>query len=266
MQPPTFTAPLVTSAATLQFALTVSDGSLTATDRVDVVVENVNHAPLANAGIDQTVAEGSPVTLNGVSSSDPDNDAITYSWNQLSGSQVVLSDTTSATPQFQAPQVNLGGDALVFGLQVNDGELSSIADTITVAVLDLNDPPACERAQPSSTLLWPPNHKLMPITITGVSDPNNDQVIVTINKVTQDEPVSGLGDGDTAPDAVVIQEGQVSVRAERSAQNNGRIYTIHFTANDDQGGSCAGTVTVGVPKDKLAAPIDSDQIYDATQQ
>ena len=39
------------------------------------------------------------------------------------------------------------------------------------------------------------------ITIQNVKDPNNDPVTIKVTKVMQDEPVNGLGDGDTAPDA-----------------------------------------------------------------
>ena len=42
-------------------------------------------------------------------------------------------------------------------------------------------------------------------------------------------------DGNTAPDAV-IQDGAVSVRAERSGKGNGRVYQISFNADDGKGG------------------------------
>lgn len=260
---PTFNAPLVTTSASLQFSLTVSDGSLTATDQITVLVENVNHPPVADAGVDQTVNEGSQVTLDGRNSSDPDNDLLSFSWTQLSGGQVVLSDTIVPTPQFQAPQVGLGGDTLVFGLRTNDGAINSAEDTVSVKVLDLNDPPACTLAQPKHPLLWPPNHKLVPIVITGISDANNDQVTLSITRVEQDELVDGHGDGDTARDAF-YHAGWAFVRAERSGAGDGRIYIIYFTATDGQGGSCSGSVKVGVPKNRNTAPVDSGLRYDST--
>lgn len=64
--------------------------------------------------------------------------------------------------------------------------------------------------------------------------------------VTQDEPIDGLGDRDTAPDAV-IQGGTVLVRADRAGNGNGRVYRIAFEANDGAGGVCSGHVLVPAP-------------------
>src|SRR5439155_19169645 len=44
-----------------------------------------NHFPVADAGPDQAVNEGTRVTLNGGGSSDLDRDALNYSWVQTAG-------------------------------------------------------------------------------------------------------------------------------------------------------------------------------------
>ena len=67
--------------------------------------------------------------------------------------------------------------------------------------------------------------------------------------MTQDEPVNGLGDGDTTPDAV-LQGGSVLLRAERSGLGTGRIYTVKFSATDTKGAACTGTIAVCVPHDR----------------
>jgi hypothetical protein len=262
---PSFTAPSVTSAgATLRFDLTVTDGIDQATDSVQVHVEAANHPPIANAGADQTKDEGILVTLDGTNSSDPDGDVLTYRWTQLGGPAVSLSDPQSGRPSFTAPLVSAGGVTLLFQLVVNDGLAGSAPDQVTVTVLNRNDPPACGQARPSAALLWPPNHKLVEITLSGVTDPENDPVTLTITGVTQDEPVNGTGDGDTSPDAV-IQGGKVLLRAERSGNGNGRVYHISFTARDMDGGACTGFVTVGVPHNNKGTPIDGGQGYDSTR-
>jgi hypothetical protein len=263
---PTFTAPIVTggvgSAETLTFELTVSDGALTHSETVVVTVEQVNHQPGANPGPPQTVHSGSPVTLDGSASGDPDGDPIGFAWLQVGGPSVALANADTANPSFTAPPVS-GAETLTFRLTVDDGDLYDEAD---VAVTVTNGVPRCELALPSPRLLWPPNHGLRQVSITNVTDPNADGVTITVTEVTQDEPVNGLGDGDTSPDAV-IQGAGVLLRAERAGSGNGRVYRVSFTADDGQGGVCDGAVEIGVPKSMKPGqgPIESGQAYDSTQ-
>ena len=37
----------------------------------------------------------------------------------------------------------------------------------------------------------------------GAADADNNAIVITVTKVTQDEPVNALGDEDTSPDAVI---------------------------------------------------------------
>ncbi|MEZ5694856.1 MAG: autotransporter domain-containing protein [Sphingomonadaceae bacterium] len=95
-----------------------------------------NQAPLADAGADiANAVPGSLVTLDGSASSDPDNDAITYSWVQISGPAVTLDDATSPTPSFTAPG-GAGSTPIIFQLTVNDGTVSSVVDIVTISFLD----------------------------------------------------------------------------------------------------------------------------------
>jgi hypothetical protein len=82
--------------------------------------------PIANAGADKTVDEGTLVTLDGSASYDPDGDPITYQWEQIQGPSVTLSDPNSPTPSFTAPFVDVI-TTLKFRLTVSDGSLSSSA-------------------------------------------------------------------------------------------------------------------------------------------
>jgi hypothetical protein len=174
----------------------------------------------------------------------------------------VLTGANTASPTFTAPSVVGGGATLTFQLVVSDGQASSAADTINIQVQDTNDPPVCTLAQPSVASLWPPNHTMVPVSILGVTDPNNQAVTITFNTVTQDEPVNGLGDGDTSPDAAVSGN-QVLLRAERAGTGNGRVYVVRFTATDDQGGSCSGTVKVAVPQSKKDPAGEGPQLYNS---
>ncbi|GLH99380.1 hypothetical protein Pa4123_46560 [Phytohabitans aurantiacus] len=110
--------------------------------------------------------------------------------------------------------------------------------------------------------LWPPNHKFVAVTLTGATDPDGDKTTLTITGVTQDEPLDGLGDGDTAPDAAVVagRTDQVQLRAERSGTGDGRVYRISFTVSDGKD-RCTGTVYVGVPHDQSGDPaVDTKSV------
>lgn len=263
---PTFTAPLIAGGIsgmeTLTFELTVSDSALSATDQVTVFVEQVNHAPVADAGNPQTVHSGTLVTLNGSASQDPDGDPITLQWTQVDGPMVALTNATSTNPSFVAPPVP-GSTGLTFRLTVSDTQLTGDAE---VVITVKNGPPLCNLARPVPSVLWPPNHGMVVVGISGVTDPDDASVTITIQSATQDEPVNGVGDGDTSPDAV-IQGDKVLLRAERSGKGNGRVYEIRFTADDGQGGTCSGSGTVGVPhsmKPGMSA-VDDGQLYDSIQ-
>jgi hypothetical protein len=96
----------------------------------------VDQPPVANAGLDLTVAAMSPVTLDGSGSYDPVNSTDSYRWKQISGTPVTLSDPTAMTPIFTAPAGSDSQNAdLVFMLTVTDvtDQLSDTAKcTVTV--------------------------------------------------------------------------------------------------------------------------------------
>jgi subtilisin-like proprotein convertase family protein len=91
-----------------------------------------NMAPTANAGMDQSVNECTPVMLNGGGSSDPDGgpSPLTYAWAQTAGPTVVINNPTSSTPTFEAPAVP-SNTVLTFQLTVSDGAAMAM-DTINV--------------------------------------------------------------------------------------------------------------------------------------
>ncbi len=91
-----------------------------------------NIAPTANAGPDQTVLQGTLVTLNGTGSSNGGDGpaALTYNWTQVSGPAATLSSSTAPSPTF-TPSAN---GTYVFQLVVYDGAAYSAADTVTITV------------------------------------------------------------------------------------------------------------------------------------
>ena len=128
----TFTAP--PGASNLSFTLTVTaqDGQ----KDIDTVTVGVvaRVAPVADAGLPQTVTAGETVTLDGSGSSDADGDIVSYLWIQTGGSpSVTLSDAAVANPTFTAPAVD-AAEALIFELTVTDDDDLTAAGQVTVTV------------------------------------------------------------------------------------------------------------------------------------
>jgi len=107
-------------------------------------------------------------------------------------------------------------------------------------------PPSGCRAEPF--LLWPPNHKYVPITIQGVPGGTLSGATVT---VCSDEPENAQGSGNTQNDARIVG-GQLQVRSERSGPGDGRVYVIRVTK-----GNFTCCAVVAVPHDQSAASIAS---------
>ena len=64
-----------------------------------------------------------------------------------------------------------------------------------------NHAPACGAAKASRPLVWPPDNKLVPITVTGVTDADGERPAIVFTGVRQDEPVSRRhGDDDDDDD------------------------------------------------------------------
>jgi hypothetical protein len=137
------------------------------------------------------------------------------------------------------------------------------ANALQTEVLDeLNHPPVCTALKASPDVLWPADHKLVKVTVSGATDPDvGDVVTVVVDGVTQDEPTKGLGNGDASPDAQLTSppSNGVSIRAERGGSGDGRVYRLHVTATDSRGASCEGIVRVSVPRDQRpgSAAVDS---------
>jgi hypothetical protein len=143
---------------------------------------------------------------------------------------VYLTGTTfdPSFPAVNALQARYGGGGDAFVMKIAD-----------------NQPPVCTAAFASPATIWPPNGKLTPVSIQGVTDPEGGAVKIAIDRITQDEPPSG-----GTPDATGLGTATAQLRAERTGGGDGRVYHITFTAADAQGATCTGTVDVCVPHDR----------------
>ena len=177
-------------------------------------VTNVcNQAPAANAGGPYSGFEGSPITFNAGGSSDPDGDALTYTWDfQNDGVNDVT--TTSPTVPHTYPDDFLGKAKLT----VSDGTASaSTAVDVTVA-----------NVAPSVLLdaLAPATEGAGVLVQLRVTDPGMDTVIVDLDQ------------GDTRGPTVIGQlfHPTDSPITQGVTWGDDGWYPVLVTATDDDGG------------------------------
>ncbi len=135
-------------------------------------------------------------------------------------------------------------------LTVTDREGASDSCFAVVTVADETAPTVTGSAVSPDTL-WPPNHKMAPVTVSVETTDNCDSSPVSkIVAVESNEPEDGTGDGSTSPDWEITGDLTLNLRAERSGSGTGRIYTITVQCGDASGNVTTGIVTVLVPKNK----------------
>ncbi|NQZ08181.1 MAG: hypothetical protein HRT35_13570, partial [Algicola sp.] len=121
------------------FSLIVTDGEKQSlADTVTYTASSVfiNTAPVANAGVDQSHPRTTFVQLDGSASLDVDGHSLIYRWtfnSKPQGSNAILSDPTVSNPTFTA---DISGEYL-FTLVVNDGQLDSNIDPVTITAIEV---------------------------------------------------------------------------------------------------------------------------------
>lgn len=249
------------------FTYKVNDGTVDSNiATVTITIACVNDPPVANDN-SHTTPEDTAVS-GAATSSDVDGGAPSY--------------TLATPPSHGSVVVNLGGTYTYspalnyngpdsFTFTVSDGNSGSDIGQVNIIVTPVNDLPFCSAAAPSVSIIWPPNHKLVNVTIGGVTDPvEGSAITINVTGIWQDEPTNTQGDGNTPIDGYGVGSSTAQVRAERSGTprtpGNGRVYHIYFTGTDADGGTCTGEVKVGVPHDQgqRAVPVDDGKLFKST--
>lgn len=176
---PMVTLPMIPpgSDVVLTFSLVVFDGiESSAPDTVQVTVRApANVPPSANAGDDIVAYSGTLITLDGSrSTANNPGQSLTYSWVQLTGYPVTLSDATAIRPTFTAPPRDAVGNGqlmLVFLLTVDDGIETSVADRLNVTILPRPNDVPLANAGPDQTVA---SGTTPGLNGSGSSDPDND--------------------------------------------------------------------------------------------
>jgi hypothetical protein len=205
-----------------------------------------NRAPVADAGADQTIdcSGGGTVTIDGSASYDFDPiDAgqLTFAWT---GPGIPAGAEDDATfDVYLGPGVHTYDLTVTdTGLYCDDGPLSSV-DSVTVTVNADTTPAVVNGITPGPAVLWPPNHQMVPVTLTvDATDDCSASVACEIINVESSDPVGGPNDPDTGdgghmyPDWLVTGPLTLDLRSERSeggdSVDDARIYTITVECTD----------------------------------
>jgi hypothetical protein len=246
---------IIIELGTHTLGLEVKDGLDISLDDMILTIENsAPHPAPTGSGVYEVNTE---VTLGGYIS-DFDGDLLTYKW--LEGSNVIFSSSIQAiaggTPvkltDYVITNLDIGIHAIM--LQLDDGINEPVSAEIKVEIVDSTVPTLAPVAD--KTILWPPNHNMVDITIESNAADNSGLPPSITATVTSNEPIEGLGDGDMYPDwtePIVDQNTGIitlQLRAERSGTGNGRVYTITVTATDDSNNSSTANIEIIVPHDK----------------
>ena len=168
---------------------------------------------------------------------------VTVSWN-VSDPESGIASSTGSEPTTLT--TDTPGTTLTCSATNGVGLTSSASVTIKID----KSAPHFDGISVDNGLLWPPNHKMVPIKVTAfASDVGSGIVSCKIISVTSNEPIDGLGDGDTSPDWQITGDLTVNLRAERSGAGAGRLYTITVLCVDKAGNGSTAIVTATVPHD-----------------
>lgn len=202
---PTSTDPVISFVApsvpanevkSLKISLTVDDGyKLEDTTTFDVIVLHVNHPPVVTVNPDQVVNEGTLVSLKGTAT-DQDNDPLTLSWGQYSGTAVQLSSTTTTDTSFIAPAVTPGQTSvLLFVFTADDGHGGKSAAMTKVTVKSTHQDPTvtCQDASVTANSLV-----RLPVS---VANPSGDTISYYWRQISG-EPVKLSSSTDMSPSFV----------------------------------------------------------------
>jgi 6-phosphogluconolactonase (cycloisomerase 2 family) len=145
-----------------------------------------------------------------------------------------------------------GAHDLILRVVAADGLAAESAFRVVVA--DTTPPDVTAEAAPS--VLWPPDHRLVPVRVTlaaaDLCAPGGVTVRLAAAASSEQDDAPGSGDGRTSGDirdaALLEDDRDLLLRAERAAGGGGRVYTLIYRVADPSGNAREVAVEVGVPR------------------
>jgi len=107
--------------------------------------------------------------------------------------------------------------------------------------LDLAPPMLAVAAEPA--VLWPPNHKLVPVRIRAAASDGESSQAPAIRLISISSSEADTAEGDFR----IVDDTHVLLRAERDSGRSERVYTLTYEAEDAAGNRTVAQTTVRVP-------------------
>jgi len=190
-----------------------------------------NNSPTADANGPYSGTEDSPITFDGMGSSDLDNDPLTYSWDFDDGST-----GTGATPSHAFSW----GDIFTVTLTVSDGKGGSDTATSIATIAEVNDPPTADAGGPYSGAI----NEVITFDGTNSFDPDNQD-----GTISNDQPLTYSWDfGDISTGSGVNPSHTYSSIGE---------FTVELTVSD---GQISNTSTTTVTVNDVSTEVSVDSI------
>ncbi len=194
------------------------------TNEVETQLTNGSASLTPNAGSDQTVAVNTTVTLDG-SGSTATAGIATYSWNQIGGTPVTLSNADTASPTFNSGN---SSNLATFALTITDSSDQSATDVVSVRV------------------------NLEPTSVAGSNQSVLPGAIVTLNgNLSSDsEGIASYEWSQTTGSSVTISQTSAdSPTATFIAPSQLGTLEFSLTVTDTLGSSASSSITVNVSAD-----------------
>jgi large repetitive protein len=177
------------------FTYTITDGN-GGTDVGDVLVTvtPTNEQPVADDDslTTQVDTQGSVNVLLGDTDADGDTLTIDAASDPAHGS---LACSPTGVCTYTRDPAYLGSDSFTY--TVSDGQVTD-EGLVSVTVEEAKTAPGCASVKPSKTKLWPPQHQLVLVALSGAADADGDPLAYAITAVTQDEKTTKTGPGRQA--------------------------------------------------------------------
>src|SRR6266571_1528418 len=230
----------------LALQVTDSHGASDAAQAIVTVVDTT--PPVANCPgvgpVECSAPGGSPVSLM-ATATDACSPMVAIANNRTGGG----ADASGFYP--------LGATAVTFTATDASGNTTTCASSVQVR----DTLPPSLTLTPSPVTLWPPNHRMVPVQavwqVSDLCDAGPGVVLVSATSSEADD-APGSGDGDTTGDIQDASPGtpdaSVLLRAERSSDGPGRIYTLTYMARDASGNTASALGLVTVPHDVGTGP------------